>query len=283
MNYKIVVPPGIGDFSWLWSKLSTTKDTYEILYAGTPPERLGALLALLPKEKVVSFKQDPNYRFFFDRAELKASFAPGEIRTVERYADMEAGELNFLEPNTHLERGNRIEYWLPDIKTTDFHYKINGLIDNPSRANYFIVHLSSFKVKEIWNTYEVAEWIEIINAVQQQTGWTPIFIGAQYDDYAQACFEAYIDGGRQAISMIGRTGDLLSALCLIQQSKFFLGCVSSGITMLANVLNTPSASWWPRPLLPFSWADMAVPYKWFLWKDAEKDRQELCSWLKHIS
>lgn len=282
MHFQLLVPTGIGDFSWIWSKLSTTSDTFEILHPRETPARLDPFLALLPKDRILSYAVEPNAGFFFDRRELKAQFcnAPGE--PIQRYDQMREGSINVVEANTHLERGNRIESWLPDIPAVDFHYRIEGLLEKTARANIFIVHLSSRQVQKTWHYYDIPVWISMIQRVQKQTGWTPVFIGGAYDDFARECFEKYAGTGAKTFSLIGKTPDLLSALCLIQQCKFFMGCVSSGLTMLANVLSTPSVSWWPRPGLPPAWHDKRIPYLWFRWKDPRSDREHLSLFLKGL-
>lgn len=284
MKYRILVPSGIGDFSWLWSKLSTTEHQYFVEYAYMYPDRLGAFLPLLPKDKLLGFKTNKDYRCWFDTLGLEMHFAPGDESKVNLHSQLVPGDdvLNLIEPNTHLERGNRIETWLPDVPATDLHYKIGGLLERPVRQNIFLVHLSSVKVRIFWNYYDVPVWVDMVEAIQKKTGWLPIFIGGDYDDFAQECFEQYIQKN-QAISLIGKTPNLVSVLCLIQQSRFFMGAVSSGLTMLANVLNTPSVSWWPRPGLPPSWPDTNIPYLWFLWKNPDLDKEALLLWLKNIA
>lgn len=282
MHYKILIPTGIGDFSWIWSKLSTTKDTFEIEHPKETPARLDPFLALLPKNRIVSYEINPDTGFFFDRGTLQAHFCNSPATPIESYADMREGVLNVVEANTHLERGNRIESWLPDLPNVDFHYPIEGLLEKTSRAGFFIVHLSSYNVKKAWNYYDIHVWITMIAAVQKMTGWTPLFVGGDYDDFAKECFERYAGTGAKAFSLIGKTSDLLSVLCLIQQCKFFMGGVSSGLTMLANVLNTPTASWWPRPGLPPSWADMKIPFLWFLWRNPEQDLVQLEQFVRDL-
>src|SRR3989338_1045274 len=44
VDYKILVPSGIGDFSWTWSKLVTTPHRFHIEYMGGYPDRLAAFL-----------------------------------------------------------------------------------------------------------------------------------------------------------------------------------------------------------------------------------------------
>lgn len=273
--YKFITCPGIGDFSWLWTKLSTTNDSYLIEYAVTGPERLSAFLALLPKEKILGYRPNTNHRVNFNTAKLEMNLVPSDIHRLKYYRQFQESSnyMFYVEANTHLEQGNRIEKWLPELKT-NFHYKINGVLDNPEKENIFVVHLSSKRMQNIWNCYGLQEVIEIIDMVQKKTGWTPVFMGAEYDDFAQEVF-AHYNVNHTARSVIGETPDLLSALHVIQKSKFFLGCVSSGMTMLANVLYVPLAAWWPREKLPQSWADESIPYKWFLWKDHKKDMIEI--------
>ena len=39
-TYRVVVPAGIGDFSWMWNKFSTVKDAqWEIYSPDTFPQR----------------------------------------------------------------------------------------------------------------------------------------------------------------------------------------------------------------------------------------------------
>lgn len=281
MIYKILVPSGIGDFSWLWSKISTTKDVFDIEYADSGPDRLGAFLALLPKDKIISYRKSTIYRFYFDTRELEGFFGPADGPKVQHYSEMNPYGLNFLEPNTHLERGGRIENWLPDIASADLHYEINGLDPHPKTEDIFLVHLSSSAVKNAWRCYDWPIQVEIIKALSDASGLRPVFIGAKYDDYAQLCFKEYSQtSSKRGVNMIGETEDLLSALHLIQHCRFFLGSISSGLSILANVLNKPVAAWWPRPGLPASWPDHSIPYLWMLWKDPAEDLDRIETWLK---
>jgi len=287
MTHRIIVPPGIGDFSWLWSKLCTTKDKYHIQYADTGPQRLEPLLALLPKDKVEGYAMNPNYSVSFNLRTLTMNLVP-KTRTTYHVARPQGYQhmvntpdgLFYVEANTHLENGNRIETWMPEIKDIDFHYKIEGVKD-VDKENIFIVHLSSFKMEKIWRTYKIDQWITLFDMIQRTTGYKPVFIGAEYDDCAAACFEQYKQN-HVCDSLIGKTPDLLSVLNTIKSSKFFVGAVSSGLTMLANVLCIPSISWWPRPKLPQSWADETIAYKWFLWADFDKDFVEVERWVKDV-
>lgn len=278
MIYHIIVPPGIGDFSWIWSKLSTTGDRYFIEYADTGPDRLGTFLKLLPKDKIAGWQKSIAYKVGFNIEKLEMMLMPSAVR-LEKYKQLKQNpaQIFYVEANTHLERGNRIEEWLPSLKT-DFHYKIEGVLPLKKALNMFIVHLSSYKMQRIWKCYDMDKCIRMIKMIQDKRGWMPAFIGAEYDDFAMDCCKEY-EKENDAINLIGKTPDVLGALAFIRLSKLFLGGVSSGMTMLANVLRVPSISWWPRPGLPPSWHDRLIPYKWFLWNDFEEDYQAVKKWI----
>lgn len=286
-TFTILVPAGIGDFSWLWSRLSTTGDTFRVEYAKAAPDRLGAFLALLPKDKILSYGMSPTHQCFFNARSLEMTFGPKNLPRMTLYSQLAPSPgapvdpLNPLEPNTHLERGGRIETWFPDIPTTDFHYKINGLLEGSVKKNIFIVHLSSTHTFKIWKHYGVDTWVDMIDFIQRNTGWAPVFLGGEYDDFARQVYDAY-SKKHPAEDLIGKTPDLLSALHLVQQCRFFLGCVSSGLTVLANVLKVPSVSWWPREKIPAAWTAPDVPYLWRLWRDPEQDKQAILAFLKEL-
>jgi len=285
MTYRIIVPPGIGDFSWIWSKLSTTGDQYFIEYADTGPDRLGPFLKLLPKDKIAGWEKSKRYKVGFDTEKLEMMLMPA-VERLERYEQLKENpdKTFYVEANTHLERGNRIEEWLPNLKT-DLHYEIERArpivpLSYPAKKafNIFIVHLSSCKMQRIWQCYDMDKCIRMVKMIQNKKGWIPVFIGAEYDDFAMDCCKEY-SKENNAINLIGKTSDVLDALAFICLSKLFLGLVSSGMTMLANVLCVPSISWWPRPGLPPSWPDMEIPYLWFLWNDFEEDYKKVESWI----
>jgi hypothetical protein len=95
-TYRILVPAGIGDFSWLWSKFSTTNDSYHVEYANCIPDRLGPYLALLPKDKLLSYKQSPNYKCCFTVGDLEMKFIPDTNPRITRYSQMRPDILNFV-------------------------------------------------------------------------------------------------------------------------------------------------------------------------------------------
>ena len=117
MRGKIVtlaIPNGIGDISWLISKIVNAEEKCFLLVGEGWPQRAHQYLELLPW--LAGFKYNPhNYQDIM----MFGSFHKDEFLTWESIVDSEYGCV-FIEPNSFLEKGFRLEEWLPDLKTS-FH------------------------------------------------------------------------------------------------------------------------------------------------------------------
>jgi len=303
MIYRILIPSGIGDWSWSWSKLVTTCDKYHIDYIGGKPDRMHAYLSLLPNDRILSFKANPDYATRWDGPELVVF--PRNVSThpfvtkARRYDTMApmagAGtglatnsRMFFVESNTHLEAGNRIEGWLGDeLPNTDLHYKIKGALDKCVKNNYFIVNYSSYGTKKAWGYYSVEDSAKFITFIAKETGMLPIFIGGDYDDYTQDIYLKLLDYKVNAVNLIGRTPALADVVALLQQAKLYAGACS-GLMVLANVLYTPALVYYPPFAMPpgrklaGTWHDKNIPYLSLFWDGVDKDIELSKQWLKNI-
>lgn len=280
MIKKILVPSGIGDFSWTWSKLVTTGDQYEVDYVGGTPDRMKAYLNLLPKDKIVKFKANPNYATKWDEENRLVGF-PREkspyIVNVKSYAELNEVEMKYIECNSLLESGVRLEQWLIDeIPNTDFHYMMDGVLSHCAKNNYFIVNFSSYGTKKAWGYYEAPETIKLVKFICKKTGFMPIFIGGTYDDYTTDICRAIIKENIPAIDLVGKTPELIGSVRLIQQSRFYFGACS-GLMALANVMFIPTLVYYPpfpKPpgrKLSGTWHDPNVLHVGLFWEGREND------------
>jgi len=281
---RILVPSGIGDFSWTWSKLVTTGDQYEVDYVGGAPDRMKAYLALLPKDKIIAFRSNPNYTTGWDKNEQLICIPRNQqplIPTAQRYADLSSNQLSYVECNTLLESGVRLEKWLEDeIPNIDFHYKIDGTLPKCVRNNYFIVNFSSYGTKKAWGYYEVPDTRDLVIYINKKTGWMPIFIGGHYDDYTADIHRRVIARGIPAIDLVGKTPELLEVISLLQQSQFYFGACS-GLMALANVLYIPTIVYYPPFKTPpgrrlsGTWHDPNVLHVGLFWDGRLRDEETL--------
>lgn len=285
MDYKILVPSGIGDFSWTWSKLVTTPHRFHIEYMGGYPDRLAAFLALLPADRILSIKPNMDYcTRWNERGELVCfPRNPGvpPVRKAERLSDLSETELVFLESNTFLEAGNRLEGWLSnEMPETDFHYQIKGALKLSRTADYFVVNFSSYGTKKAWGYYEVPDAAHIVKFISVYTGWIPLFVGGEYDDFTRDVHQYLMEGGSPGISLIGKTPDLLEVIAILQQSQMYFGACS-GLMVLSNVFKVPVVTYYPPFTKPpgrhlsGTWHSPATKHIGLFWEGVGKDLQIL--------
>ena len=274
MIKKIMVPSGIGDFSWTWAKLAATDDQYHIHFANGLPNRMDAFLALLPKDKVLSYKMSEEFTTGWDGPTLKPY--PREkrqpIKVARNYTDLNDQEFKFFECNSFLEAGNRLEYWQKnELPKIDFHYNIKGVVDGAKTGNYFIVNFSSYGTKKAWGYYEVDDSADIVEYISKKKEMMPVFIGGSYDDYTTDIFKTVVSRGVRAVSLVGKTPDLIAVIALLQQARMYFGACS-GLMALANVLYTPVAVYYPPfdmppgRLLNGMWHDPEVLHVGMTWR-----------------
>jgi len=252
----IGVPSGIGDISWVYSKLSTVgKLEYQI--ADGWPYRAVDYMKLLPQVESVRYGE-------FEFQDIVA-FQCVQERTLGEPLTWEALQRSgasrvLLQPNHHLERGHPLARWLPDLPT-DYHYPIHipvhceaeasmllgGVVD-PARA--VGITCASYRGSVAWKTWGLEEWVELCGYLTTG-GWTPVFLGAVWDDLTAAVSEA-VPGG---VDLVGRTS--FGTACAVHQKlAFFIG-FSSGLGIIRSVLGLPTYMLWPvhQQALSTSWAD----------------------------
>jgi len=291
MTKRILVPSGIGDFSWTWSKLVTTQDKYIVEYIGGQPDRMQAYMKLLPVDRIASYVSNGNYFTKWAGKQLmhvsrNLRMSP-QLPVPHRYCELGEG-LVFLESNTYLEAGNRLEGWFAqEIPGTDFHYKMNGALDKAKRGNYFIVNFSSYGTKKAWGYYEVPIAADIVEYLSKSTGWMPVFIGGTYDDFTSDVYLEMTKRHDGAVNLVGKTPNLTEVVVMLQQARFYFGACS-GLMCLSNVLYTPVATYYPPFQTPPGrylagmWHDPEIPYLSLFWEGKDKDIMALETFIKSL-
>lgn len=284
MNYRILVPSGIGDFSWLWSKLVTTPHNFHIEYMGGYPDRLKAFLALLPPDRVLSFSPNVDFCTRWDENnELVCYRRDGNksanVQKAGYLSSLSEDRLTFIENNSFLEAGNRIEgWWKDEIPGVDYHYALGGYLARSRPANYYIVNFSSYGTKKAWGYYEVDVAADIVRHISAVTGHIPLFIGGEYDDFTKDIYERLAVSGDKCLSLIGRTQSLIDIIPILQQSRFYFGACS-GLMVLTNILRRPVITYYPpfpKPPgrhLSGAWHDPKYPHLGLFWDGDEIDKE----------
>lgn len=249
----IGLPSGIGDFSWAYSKLKHLGLVhYEI--ADGEPYRTVPFVERLPwtaSAKYGEFRYDDIIQY--EQAT--------RIPTIgARWSDVEelvkGGGRVLIQPNKHLERGRRLEEWMPELPT-DFHYDITTTPFDVTMAEKALVDLkkpvfgiscASYRGAEAWKTWGYPEWSEFLRMFQAEVGGTMLLLGGFWDDLTYTlASEGYPD-------MVGKT-HIATAVEILKRLDGYIG-FSSGLGVIGTVLRRPVFMMWPDFQKPLSesWA-----------------------------
>lgn len=286
----IKVPSGIGDISWILSKLSNAKDVelyFEI--ADGWPHRSHQLLELIPWVKGYSYGD-------FSYSEIFA-FERMNKDLISSWESIVCSGLEVcpLSANYHLECGKGLESWLPDLKV-DYHYEIATTVKSKLMAHKYLEHLSqpvvcmsaaSYRGSESWKTWGLVEWTEFLYEVHSaRPECSFVLLGGFWDDLTSGLAEFIEEQGYLGNCLVGRTR-LGTAIEVIRSSDAYLG-FPSGLGVLATVVHRPVFMMWPEHLrrLSTSWVPpfmlMSGDYQARSWESPEKLAFDFLGWMDSL-
>lgn len=241
---KIAVPSGIGDISWIYSKFSLLKDIdLEFYICGDGHKRALPYVEMLPKIKKVVYT-DMTFK------EMRGCPQPTFKEMLKR------DDIIMLEANTHLENGNRIEQFLPDLPT-DFYYKLNvrkTKIFDPGKKIVGIF-MANQNTSIVWNGWTPEEWmlfIKIIKEVYPSAQF--VLIGASWDKSMRDTLLPYLDiNNIDYVDYVDKT-TFPEALSIIEELDLFIS-FASGLSVLSLNVRTPVLMLYPDVLkkMMYSW------------------------------
>ena len=273
---KFLVPTGIGDICWALTKIQSIAGGQPIdvdIACADPNDEIE--MRALPFVRNFTFVrnaqlvykrlccQDPDPEF------------PGTPKDVDdeglyRYIPSGPnGDHFILIANGHLEKGERLEQWLPEYRTDwSFarHFQFTDKYDSifahdcwehakqiqlnriggdfaifylgPERGNVDAGHNRGF----LW---EPSDWVTLGKACNE-AGLRVVVVGANYD---RSYWERYVQEGVAAAGMkwldlIGKL-HIAETFALCQRSKFVVA-YQSGIAIFSHYLGCKVATWWRR-------------------------------------
>lgn len=268
MFSTLSVPSGIGDISWMYSKLKHV-EPFRWLVADGWPARSVPYLKLLPQVL------DADYGHF-DYSDILRFEETLKIGATPTWKDLEkySGGNLYLEANRHLEAGKPLRTWLPDLPT-DYHYDIVIPETEAHRAAKLLVGLkrpiwgisaASYRGAEAWKTWGVEPWLRFLHGWLDFAGGTVLLMGANWDDLT---FALSSEGG--FTDLVGRTS-VPMALWIAREIDGYIG-FSSGLGIVRTVFNKPTMMMWPdhQAELSRSWVDPEM---------LENGTYAACHWLE---
>jgi len=248
------VPAGIGDISWIWSKLSNLNQQIDVFISKDEPKRSLDFVKLLPN--VVQARYDTaNFHDIVDHC-----VAPDTH--IDEFLKVSSTKYVNLAANRFLESGNRLEYYLPSIPT-DFHYPLATTQRDVEKASQILmpgkipigIYTSNYTNICTWNAWHLSDWK---NFIQEFYNNVPdsyfVFVGAPYDRDFTLDLSKLI----RPIPHVNICGETSCAeiVEVIRLFKYFVS-YPCGLAILADVVNTPVMMFYPKHLrnLIQSWPD----------------------------
>lgn len=257
MSLKINVPAGIGDFSWIYSKLVNLGISLDVQVSPDQPARNLPYAQLLPAVAEASYG-GYGYKHLKPRA-LSSSTTKAQL-----IGFAESGERICLEANGHVEAGLRIEQYLPDLPVS-FHYDVRIDDGQKNKAEalfntaqpYILVYASSMGSVKSWRGWVASDWVNFMISLRHRTQDVPfVLTGAGWDaDLGLEIEHATKKAGVNLTNLVGKT-HIAATLHLMRRSAYFVS-FPSGLGILANVLNVAATMLYPPQIQSIigTWAD----------------------------
>ena len=229
-------PPGIGDLMWLLQMLYPNTDRDFNIFSWERSTVSSPMLLDMERIKSVQNFKDP----FKSYSEYK-NFCNEKYKI---YKEMTAEEINdiddiYLEANTFMENGNRLETYFPKLKTQfqmpwkEDKKQIKEVTKLVGESNTILLYTSSVKnnmVKQLMGSWNFDSWIQLISLIFKTFPNIKIaWVGSNYDTDAMDIIKETFPN--ELISYyVDKPATFL--LPLMKQSKCFLS-YQSGLSCIS--------------------------------------------------
>ncbi|MGN6438400.1 MAG: hypothetical protein ACTHMM_17790 [Agriterribacter sp.] len=256
MNLRTIkVCAGIGDSIWLFQKLINCGERFHFQLPNGKPQRGKQIFDLLPKV-AASAEYVPGLSYSI----LYSNNVQNRIHRWEHIKDQQF----YLSCNAWLERGKRIEAFLPDLPTS-FLINYDTTVTDKLRAEYLVaekkhigIYGSSYSSQRSWGFWDEHGWHELIKLFHRQNPELVfVIIGASFDeDLAGRLMQLLLQDG---IPFINTIGEPLSVVIeILKRLSYFVG-FPSGLSILNETLGMDGFMFYPKNLIHMmnAWADPA--------------------------
>lgn len=254
-NFRVAVPPGVGDVYWALTKLKALKAKVGAERVELCVQRAGPGRSTLWADMVD----------FVDTASFHP-FQPG-LAAQTGYLAPGPGVDCVLWPNAIVDKGRPLAEWLPDLPL-DIDFPILTEPQGPPRV---LVYASSEGINRAWvPNLGVAYWLALIEHLRLAVGPVTL-IGAQWDESFSRKLREKARRPLPYEDMTGKT-TLPQVADMLKHARLVVGVIS-GMTILANHFRTPTVAFYPtahHPEFPRTWVAAEAPYRPIRAPDAPK-------------
>lgn len=259
----IKVPAGIGDNIWLLQKLVHTGERFHFELPDGKPQRGHQIFELLP-EVAASYTYVPGLSYKI--------LSTNNIQRFRKSWEQIDADNFYLSANEHLEKGHRLEKFLPDLPTA---YRINwfttygdmkkaqnllpwGTKEKPAKPDYIGIYCSSYAGSRNWGTWGRDEWVSLICEMKKRNpGFIFVIIGARWD--ADLTVDVMSGLEFEGVEYINTIGEPLPVVVeILKRLDYFIG-FPSGLSILNETLGKRTFMFYAEQIkgIMGTWADPA--------------------------
>lgn len=235
---QINVCAGIGDNIWLLQKLLNAGEGFEYLLPDAKPKRGKQIFDMLPPEVAIA-------SYTSDHKTYQQTYKANIIHEKKLWAEITERRFT-LTCNDHLENGNRIEDFLPDLPTT-FRINWNTGTDLPTNlpARPLIgIYGSSYSTTRAWGFWKEDKWCQLIQLLHKANpDFVFVIIGADWDLNLGGNLIDLLS--HNDISYINTIGRPLGFVTELLKKLSYLFAFPSGIGILAPTVECPVTMFYP--------------------------------------
>jgi hypothetical protein len=249
----IKTTPGIGDSLWVIMHIINAREKFHWQISASPPQRGKQVFDLLPQLGDCQYVPGLGYNLIKARNVTKMARTWGRIRA----------QSFFLEANSHLEAGNRIENFLPDLPTSytlpfqtqQWATEIDAAF--PYEVPLIGIYASSYATSRNWGFWQAKEWFELIDEMYRYLPDAKfVIIGAEWDGpMADELMNMIASAKIPYVNTIGQPLGYVIELMKILDYAFYF---PSGLGIISGLLSRPSLMFYSpsaHPRLMRTWAD----------------------------
>lgn len=245
-NHRTIqVCPGIGDNLWLLMKLINSGEKFRFQLPGGNPRRGKQIFELLPQVSASAEYVGPRkYQTLMSMNIQKVK--PRWSLITEQYFTLTCNE--------HLERGRRLEDFLPDLQTSfrlDYntkHFAPVAEVLMPAEMFEFIgIYGSSYSTSRAWGFWDEHRWLELIRLVYHHNpNYCFVIIGASWDLDLGRNLVRLLDA--HGIPYVNTIGQPLGVVVEVLKRLRYFFSFPSGLGILAPSVGCPVTMFYPKHL-----------------------------------
>lgn len=253
------VPSGIGDISWIYSKVVSLGRPLCFSVTGGRPRRAVPFLQLLPSVASAEYGRLSTEQVL--RRGHHPQLSVAGLLTAARRQWMP------LQLNTHLEHGHRVETYISDLPVTH-HYEIRipprdvaSAIEQVSPwRRYLTLYCANARTVAAWKGWQPADWSALAGRlVRTYELEGVVMIGADWDVPFAASIVNAISAERIPTKDLAGKLSIGASLEVVRRGCYLVA-FPSGIPIVAAVMGRPVLMFYPDHLqrMQRAWADPAM-------------------------